>query len=137
LEASAKAKDPRVTQGELESAALDGRERVVELLTERSQRSASAIRNALDRNPDERLSARLLTVCRGDVGLRGRIQPYAHLLRTDPWGYPLVHDKGAFVVVLGADRRETGTHYTPKSLTEKIVEETLTPLVYRGPAEGE
>jgi hypothetical protein len=137
LEASAKAKGPRVALGELESATLDGRERVAELLTERSQRSASAIRNALDRAPDERLNARLLTVCRGDVGLRDRILPYVHLLRTDPWDYPLVHHKGAFVVVLGADRRETGTHYTPKSLTEKIVEETLTPLVYRGPAEGE
>src|SRR5690606_23180588 len=136
LEAAAKAKDPRVTLGELESAALDGRARVVKLLEERSQRSVSAIRNALDRDPDERLNARLLTVCRGDVGLRDRILPYAHLLRTDPWDYPLVHQTGAFVVVLGTDRRETGTHYTPKSLTEKIVEETLTPLVYRGPAEG-
>ncbi|GIW55894.1 MAG: hypothetical protein KatS3mg082_2298 [Nitrospiraceae bacterium] len=38
--------------------------------------------------------------------------------------------------MLGADRRESGTHYTPKSLTEKIVEETLTPVAYRGPAEG-
>src|SRR5690606_36932300 len=47
-----------------------------------------------------------------------------------------VHHKGAFVVVLGADRRESGTHYTPKSLTEKIVAETLTPVAYRGPAEG-
>ena len=82
------------------------------------------------------LTARLLTVCRGDVGLRDRVLPYAHLLRTDPWGYPLVHHAGAFVVVLGADRRESGTHYTPKSLTEKIVEETLTPVVYDGPAEG-
>src|SRR5690606_33343355 len=81
LEASAKAKDPRVTLGELESAALDGRKRVEELLTERSQRSVSVIRNALDRDPDDRLSARLLTVCRGDVGLRDRILPYAHLLR--------------------------------------------------------
>jgi hypothetical protein len=82
------------------------------------------------------LAARLLTVCRGDIGLRDRILPYASLLRTDPWGYPLVHHKGAFVVVLGADRRESGTHYTPKSLTERIVEETLTPVVYRGPAQG-
>ena len=47
-----------------------------------------------------------------------------------------MHHAGAFVVVLGADRRESGTHYTPKSLTEKIVEETLTPIVYRGPTEG-
>lgn len=127
LDSGAKAKSPRVTLGEMESARLDGPAKVAELLRERSERSESAIRNALDRAADDRLSARLLTVCRGDVGLRDRILPYAHLLRTDPWGYPLVHHKGAFVVVLGADRRESGTHYTPKSLTEKIVAETLTP----------
>lgn len=136
LDSGAKAKSPRVTLGEMESARLDGPAKVAELLKERSERSESAIRNALDRAADDRLSARLLTVCRGDVGLRDRILPYAPLLRTDPWGYPLVHHKGAFVVVLGADRRESGTHYTPKSLTEKIVAETLTPVAYCGPAEG-
>jgi len=136
LDSGAKAKSPRVTLGEIESARLDGPARVAELLKERSERSESAIRNALERAADDRLAAGLLTVCRGDVGLRDRILPYAPLLRTDPWGYPLVHHKGAFVVVLGADRRESGTHYTPKSLTEKIVAETLTPVAYRGPAEG-
>lgn len=136
LDSGSKAKSPRVTLGELESARLDGAVKVAELLKERSERSESAIRNALERTADDRLSARLLSVCRGDVGLRDRILPYAPLLRTDPWGYPLVHHKGAFVVVLGADRRESGTHYTPKSLTEKIVAETLTPVAYRGPAEG-
>jgi hypothetical protein len=136
LDSGAKAKSPRVTLGEMESARLDGPAEVAELLKERSERSESAIRNALERSADDRLAARLLTVCRGDVGLRDRILPYAPLLRTDPWGYPLVHHKGAFVVVLGADRRESGTHYTPKSLTEKIVAGTLTPVAYRGPAEG-
>ena len=136
LDSGSKAKSPRVTLGEMESARLDGAVKVAELLKERSERSESAIRNALDRTAGDRLSARLLSVCRGDVGLRDRILPYAPLLRTDPWGYPLVHHKGAFVVVLGADRRESGTHYTPKSLTEKIVAETLTPVAYRGPAEG-
>ena len=136
LDSGAKAKSPRVTLGEMESARLDGPVKVAELLKERSERSESAIRNALERSADDRLAAPLLTVCRGDVGLRNRILPYAPLLRTDPWGYPLVHHKGAFVVVLGADRRESGTHYTPKSLTEKIVAETLTPVAYRGPAEG-
>ncbi|MCK8786585.1 hypothetical protein M0638_19605 [Roseomonas sp. NAR14] len=136
LEGSAKAKNARVALGEIESARLDGTARVVELLKERSERSEPAIRNAIGQAPDERLAARLLTVCRGDVALRDCILPYAELLRTDPWGYPLVHHSGAFVVVLGADRRESGTHYTPKSLTEKIVKETLTPVVYRGPAEG-
>lgn len=136
LDSGAKAKNPRVTLGELESARLDGAAKVAELLKERSERSESAIRNALERAADDRLAARLLTICRGDIGLRDRILPYASLLRTDPWGYPLVHHKGAFVVVLGAARRESGTHYTPKGLTEKIVEETLTPVAYRGPAEG-
>ncbi len=136
LDANAQAKDPRVTLGELESAHLDGQDRVVALLSERSKRSESAIRNALSEEVDPQQNARLLSACRGDAALRGRLNPYARLLRTDPWGYPLVHPKGAFVVVLGADRRETGTHYTPKSLTEKIVEETLTPIVYEGPVQG-
>lgn len=136
LESGTKAKSPRVTLGEMESAQLDGAARLVELLKERSERSESAICNALERSTDERLAARLLTVCRGDIDLRARILPYAGFLRTDPWGYPLIHHSGAFVVVGGGDRRDSGTHYTPKSLTEKIVEETLTPIVYRGPAEG-
>ena len=40
------------------------------------------------------------------------------------------------MVTGGSERRQTGTHYTPKSLTEQIVTETLEPLVYVGPAEG-
>ncbi len=136
LERSAQAKDARITLGELESARLDGQATVVRLLVERSHRSESAIENALAAEVETRQGVRLLSACRGDVQLRDRLEPYVRLLRTDPWGYPLVHPKGAFVVVLGADRRETGTHYTPKSLTECIVEETLTPLVYEGPARG-
>ena len=136
LDGGSKAKSPRITLGELESARLDGTSRVVELIKERSERTEPAIRNALERQVDDRLAARILTVCRGDAALSDRILTVANLLRTDPWGYPLVHHKGAFVVVLGADRRESGTHYTPKSLTEKIVEETLTPIAYLGPAEG-
>jgi hypothetical protein len=136
LEAGAQAKDARITLGELESARLDGQAAVTSLLVERAKRSEQAIKNALAAEVEPRQNARLLSTCRGDVQLRDRLEPYVRLLRTDPWGYPLVHPKGAFVVVLGADRRETGTHYTPKSLTERIVEETLTPIVYDGPAKG-
>ncbi|MCK5806715.1 MAG: ATP phosphoribosyltransferase regulatory subunit, partial [Lentisphaeria bacterium] len=137
LRAGKQAKDPRITLGELESASLDGVDAVLDILAKRSRRSAASLRKDLGREVDERVAARLLAVCQGDEGVRDRILPYATLLRTDPWGYPLVHPKGAFVVVFGADRRTTGTHYTPKLLTERIVEETLTPLVYEGPAEGE
>src|SRR5262249_9696163 len=43
---------------------------------------------------------------------------------------------GSVFVTAGTDRRSTGTHYTPRSLTEPIVQYTLEPLVYTGPAEG-
>ncbi len=100
------------------------------------KRSASAIRRDLGRAVDAAEANRLLTACGGDEALRDRALPFFHLLRTDPWGYPLVYPEGAFIVTTGSDRRETGTHYTPKSLTETIVIETLTPIVYVGPAEG-
>ncbi|MCG9114358.1 Eco57I restriction-modification methylase domain-containing protein [Laribacter hongkongensis] len=134
--ATLKAEKPLVTLAELESAKLDGIDRLVALLRERSGSSESRVRNDLAKPVDDALSERLLTACLGDTELLGRIKPYGQLLRTDPWGYPLVYPKGAFVVTTGTDRRETGTHYTPKSLTEAIVTETLTPIAYVGPAEG-
>jgi hypothetical protein len=136
LDATKSAQSPWVTLAELESARLDGAECLVALLRERTGSSESRIRNDLARPVDDALSERLLTACHGDTALRDRIRPFAHLLRSDPWGYPLVHPVGAYVVTTGADRRETGTHYTPKSLTEAIVAETLTPVAYVGPAEG-
>lgn len=101
-----------------------------------TKRSASAIRRDLGRAVDAAEANRLLTACGGDEALRERTLPFFHLLRTDPWGYPLTYPEGAFIVTTGSDRRETGTHYTPKSLTETIVTETLTPVVYVGPAQG-
>jgi len=100
------------------------------------KRSESAIRKDLVRVVDPALTNHLLTACHGDEALRDRLLPIANLLRTDPWGYPLVYVKDAFIVTTGSDRRETGTHYTPKSLTETVVVETLTPVAYVGPAEG-
>lgn len=134
LEHAKSAKNPTLTLGELESARLDGPKALLSLLVERTGRSKPAVSKAIGLDLDGQLEARLLASCRGDVDVRDRLSSIAHLIRTDPWGYPLVHPKGAFVVVLGAERRDTGTHYTPKSLTETIVETTLTPLVYDGPS---
>ena len=127
---------PWVTLAELESARLDGAERLAELLQQRSGSSASRVRNDLNRPVDDALADRVLTACHGDTALRDRIKPFGHLVRTDPWGYPLVYPAGAFIVITGSDRRETGTHYTPKSLTEAIVAGTRTPIAYVGPAQG-
>ncbi|MCQ4235289.1 restriction endonuclease [Pseudomonas stutzeri] len=136
LDATKSAKTPWVKLTELDSTRLDGALRLAELLQERSGSSASRVRNDLAKPIDDTLADRLLTACLGDTKLRDRVKPYAHLLRTDPWGYPLVYPAGAFIVTTGSDRRETGTHYTPKSLTEAIVAETLTPVAYVGPAKG-
>ena len=136
LDATKSAKTPWVKLAELDSARLDGTARLAELLQERSGSSASRVRNDLAKPVEDTLSDRLLTACQGDTKLRDRVKPYAHLLRTDPWGYPLVYPAGAFIVTTGSDRRETGTHYTPKSLTESIVAETLTPVAFVGPAES-
>ena len=136
LDGTKNAKAPWVKLADLESAHLDGTERLADLLQERSASSASRVRNDLAKPVDDTLADRLLAACHGDTSLRNRIKPFAYLVRTDPWGYPLVYPAGAFIVTTGSDRRETGTHYTPKSLTEAIVTETLTPIAYVGPAEG-
>ena len=136
LDGTKSAQSPWVTLAELESARLDGAVRLAELLQQRSGSSASRVRNDLARPVDDALADRLLTACHGDTALRDRIKPFGHLVRTDPWGYPLVYPAGAFIVTTGSDRRETSTHYTPKSLTEAIVTETLTPIAYVGPAQG-
>lgn len=136
LDGTKSAQSPWVKLVELESARLDGAARLAELLQQRSGSSASRVRNDLNRTVDDALADRLLTACNGDTALRDRIKPFGHLVRTDPWGYPLVYPAGAFIVTTGSDRRETGTHYTPKSLTEAIVAETLMPISYVGPAEG-
>ncbi|MBI9019019.1 MAG: TetR family transcriptional regulator [Phycisphaerae bacterium] len=133
---SQKAKDPNIALAELESARLDGIDTIVKLIAEKTQRSLSALNNALEKEVDKDTFGKLVTACGGDMELAKRIRPYANLLRADAWGDFIVYKANSFGVTLGADRRETGTHYTPKSLTESIVSTTLEPVGYIGPAEG-
>jgi hypothetical protein len=51
-------------------------------------------------------------------------------------GYPVVIPRGSVFATEGTDRRSSGAHYTPRGLTEPIVQYTLEPLVQIGPAEG-
>lgn len=133
---SQKAKNPNIALAELESARLDGEEALVSIVEATTSRSKSAIGNALAKEVDDAIFGRIVTVCGGDMELATRLKPFAHLLRSDAWGDFIVYRAHSFAVTLGADRRETGTHYTPKSLTESIVETTLEPVAYVGPAEG-
>jgi hypothetical protein len=136
LSGSARAKNPNIGLAELESLALDSEKGLFDRVKEISSRSPAAIKNAYKREPAPELVDKLSAVCAGDQTLIARIKPFANWLRTDAWDQPLVYHKGAFMVTLGQERRESGTHYTPKVLTEKIVKTTLEPVVYVGPAEG-
>lgn len=136
LEGSQKAKNPNLSLSEMESAQLDGIDTLVDLIQEATQRSITGIQNALRKEVDDTIFAKVVAVCGGDMELARRIRPYANLLRADAWGDFIVYKANSFTVTLGADRRETGTHYTPKILTESIVSTTLEPVVYIGPAEG-
>jgi hypothetical protein len=136
LDATKSSKKPWLDLEELEAAQRDGKDAVEKLLKERTGSSISRVRNDLNKAVDPSDTAKLLTACHNDQDLCDRLEPYFHLLRIDGWGYPLVYPEETFMVTTGTDRRETGTHYTPKSLTEAIVKETLEPIVYVGPAEG-
>ena len=136
LYASKNAKKPWVTLDELEAAAAEGNSAVQVLFCDRTGSSKSRVKNDLAKKIDAAAADKLLTVCHGDRRLRDRIRPYLHFLRVDRWGYPLVYPEGTLMITVGTERRETGTHYTPKSLTEVIVKETLEPRVYVGPSEG-
>jgi hypothetical protein len=128
-------KEPEVPLDTLETKKAQGEEELVEFLQEESGRSASALRKALQGTllTDEH---QLLIACGQDTGLRYRVQPFAGLIREDSFGMPTAILPGSVYVTQGTTRRSTGTHYTPRSLTEPIVQHTLEPLVYHGPAEG-
>ncbi len=133
---SQKAKNPNISLTKLESAKLEGDNVLITLIGEITKRSESAIRNGLTKPIDESFFAKVQGLCGGDSELTDRIRPFANLIRADAWDDPIVYRANSLMVTLGVDRRETGTHYTPKSLTESIVTTTLEPIVYVGPAEG-
>lgn len=136
LSGSSKAKNPNIGLAELESLSLDSEKDLFDRVKTITLRSPAAIRNGYEKKPSQELVDKLAAVCAGDQALIERIKPFANWLRNDAWDQPLVYHQGAFMVTMGQDRRDSGTHYTPKILTEKIVETTLEPVVYIGPAEG-
>jgi hypothetical protein len=110
--------------------------RLLDYLKEATGRSPAALRRGLTTMPDPAWQARLLAACSGDEALYQRILPFAGLIRTDDLERPVVILPGSVYVTAGVDRRSSGAHYTQRILTEPIVQHTLEPLVYIGPAEG-
>lgn len=131
-----KDKEPEIELEHLEQLSQRGHTEIVTFLKKETGRSPSALKNALKIELDHDRLQKLRVVCRNDEDLLQRVLPYAGLLRDDTFGRPTMIPGGSVYVTQGAERRATGTHYTPRSLTEEIVQHTLDPLVFEGPAEG-
>ena len=133
--AGSKNSEPEIPLSELEGIAAKGTDVLVEFLKEETGRSEKALGKALV-NTGLVGGHALLIACGQDPRLEKRVRPFAPLVREDDFGQMVVIMAGSIYVTRGSDRRSTGTHYTPRSLTEPIVQHTLEPLVYIGPAEG-
>ena len=128
-------KEPEIPVSELETLLEKGEADLLKFLKAETGRTPKALKKALGAEIDGQDAARLRTACQTEE-LWQRVEPFAGLIRNDSFGYPWVVLKGSVFVTAGTDRRSSGTHYTPRSLTEPIVQYTLEPLVYVGPAEG-
>jgi hypothetical protein len=129
--------EPEATLDELEQARRKGETELLHLLQERTRLSEATVQKRLAsalNQPQER--SRLMEACDNQQALFERVLPFAGLLRRDSFGNFVIVTPGSVYVTQGSDRRSTGTHYTPRSLTEPIVKHALDPLVYHGPAEG-
>jgi len=128
-------KEPELPVSELEKLLEKGEADLLNFLKAETGRTPKSLKKSLDAEIDGQDAARLRTACQTEE-LWKRVEPFAGLIRNDSFGYPWVVPKGSVFVTAGTDRRSSGTHYTPRSLTEPIVQYTLEPLVYVGPAEG-
>ncbi len=110
--------------------------KLLDFLKKATGRTPNALRNALEAGPpDARRRQALMTACENDPGLFAR----AALARADPrrrLRRPAVIPGQRLCDGRGRATPITGTHYTSSSLTEPIVQHTLEPLVYVGPAQG-
>jgi len=129
-------KEPELPLAKLEELLAKGEADLVKFLKDETGKSDSALKKSLKVELDQHAAARFRTACQSDDALWKRVEPLAGLVRPDSFGYPVVIPKGSVFVTSGTDRRSSGTHYTPRSLTEPIVQYTLEPLIYVGPAEG-
>ncbi|HTE19724.1 MAG TPA: restriction endonuclease, partial [Armatimonadota bacterium] len=128
--------EPELPLALLEGKAQPGREALLAFLATSIGRSAGAVQTLLDAEPPPHRLGQLLAACASDEALAARVRPFLNLVRTDSLEHLQVYPAGALFMTAGQDRRSTGTHYTPVTLTEEIVRYTLEPLVYTGPADG-
>lgn len=73
---------------------------------------------------------KLLATVRGDAALADRLLAFYPIIRHDLRQLPFVVLPGELFVTESPFRRNTGTHYTPRRLAQRVVSKALEPLVY-------
>lgn len=131
-----KNKEPEVLLEKLEELKDKSEEDLLKFLNEETGKTLPALKKLLNLTIQTQDEQKFIGACDNDLKLWERVRPFAGLVRKDTTGYPIIINVGSVYVTEGQDRRSTGTHYTPRSLTEPIVQYTLEPLVYIGVAEG-
>jgi hypothetical protein len=99
----------------------------IDWLSDQTGRSTAAIEKALLQE---------LSVDAARWPLWERVKPFAALVRMDDNRDPCVIPEGSIYVTVGTARRQSGTQYTPRSLTREVVKYALEPVCYVGPADG-
>ena len=92
--------------------------------------SASALAKAIGSQPEPNSLSALTQIAGNDRGIRERVAPWLSLVREDLRGRPMVMLSGGLMVKETPSRRNSGTHYTPRSLAEEVVLHALQPLCY-------
>ncbi len=93
--------------------------------------SAVAKRIVVLGGPERAEAMRLLLAATGsDWEIAERLLPFFGLIRRDLRGIPVVIMPGSLYVALSAGRKNSGAHYTPRDLAERVARDALEPLVY-------
>jgi hypothetical protein len=79
---------------------------------------------------DQLEATRKLYAAVGDPELVQRLLPFYGIIRTDLRGLPVVVRRGGLYVTESPLRKNTGAHYTPRELADKVTAHTLEALVY-------
>ena len=92
--------------------------------------SAAAIAKAIEAEPDPSAISALTQAVGDGLALRDRITPWLGLVRRDLRNHPFVVLGGGLMVKETPSRKNSGAHYTPKSLAEGVVLHALQPMCY-------
>ena len=89
-----------------------------------------AIAKAISANVEPNVVSALTQAVGDNLDLRDRVKPWLGVIRLDLRQRPFVILDGGLVVKETPSRKNSGAHYTPKSLAEDVVLHALQPLCY-------